>query len=266
MSGKSTGKSSGKSNGKINWNKTYAAVWRSRRNYLRAVRHIDPIRLSQLVGIDAQKEKMQVNTERFLRGKPANNALLWGARGTGKSSLVKALLNEYKTQGLRLIQIDKHDVPDLPEIVDEIRESKYRFILFCDDISFEESEIGYTAMKSAIEGSIEQPPANMLIYATSNRRHLLPEYMRDNLQAELVDGEIHHGDATEEKISLSERFGLWISFYQTDMEKYLKIVDSYFPDHRGDRTALHAAARDFALLRGAHSGRTAKQFFNSYSE
>jgi uncharacterized protein len=192
--------------------------------------------------------------------------LLWGARGTGKSSLVKALLNEYKTQGLRLIQVDKHDVLDLPEIVDDIRELQYRFILLCDDISFEANESGYAALKSAIEGSIEQPPANVLIYATSNRRHLLPEYMHENLQAELVDGEIHHGDATEEKISLSERFGLWIGFYQTDMQQYLEIVDSYFPNYRGDRAALHAAARDFALVRGAHSGRTAKQFFNSFSE
>jgi predicted AAA+ superfamily ATPase len=254
-----------KSGGKIDWSKTYAAIWRSHRNYLRAVRQIDPIRLQQLVGIDSQKEKMQLNTQRFLDGKPANNALLWGARGTGKSSLIKALLNEYQPRGLRLIQIDKNDVLELPEIVDDIRELKYRFILFCDDISFEANESGYAAMKSAIEGSIEQPPANVLIYATSNRRHLLPEYMRDNLQAELVDGEIHHGDATEERISLSERFGLWISFYQTDMEKYLDIVDSYFPDYRGDRRALHAAARDFALLRGSHSGRTAKQFFNSFS-
>jgi uncharacterized protein len=249
----------------IDWNSIFAAVWRSRRMYLRPVKQIDPIRLQQLVGIDTQKEKMVANTLRFLEGKPANNAMLWGARGTGKSSLVKALLNEYRDKGLRLIQVDKNDLVELPEIVDGIRESRYRFIVYCDDISFEAEESGYKALKSAIEGSIEQPPANVLIYATSNRRHLLPEYMHENLEARLVDGEIHHGDAMEEKISLSERFGLWIGFYQMDMEQYLKVVDSYFPKHK-DRAQLHATASEFARLRGSHSGRTAKQFFNSFSD
>jgi predicted AAA+ superfamily ATPase len=248
----------------IDWNGTFAAIWRSRRTYLRPVKQIDTIRLQQLVGIDPQKERMVANTLRFLEGKPANNAMLWGARGTGKSSLVKALLNEYRDQGLRLIQVDKDDLVDLPEIVDGIRDSRYRFIVYCDDISFEAEESGYKALKSAIEGSIEQPPANVLIYATSNRRHLLPEYMHENLEARLVDGEIHHGDAMEEKISLSERFGLWIGFYQMDMEQYLKVVDSYFPKYK-DRAQLHAAASEFARLRGSHSGRTAKQFFNSFS-
>lgn len=248
----------------IDWDNTFAAIWRGRRNYLRPVRHIDSIRLEQLVGIEAQKEKMTANTLRFLQGRPANNAILWGARGTGKSSLIKGLLNEYKGQGLRLIQVDKDDLVDLPEIVDPVHESRYRFILYCDDISFEAAESGYKALKSAIEGSIERPPENLLIYATSNRRHLLPEYMHENLDARLVDGEIHHGDAMEEKISLSERFGLWIGFYQMDMEQYLAAVDSYFPKH-ADRAKLHAAAAEFARLRGSHSGRTAKQFFNSFS-
>ncbi len=249
---------------RIDWDNTFAAIWRGRRAYLRPVRHIDPVRLGQLVGIDAQKEKMVANTLRFLQGKPANNAILWGARGTGKSSLIKGLLNEFSGKGLRLIQVDKDELVDLPEIVDFIRESPRRFIVYCDDISFEAAESGYKALKSAIEGSIEQSPENVLIYATSNRRHLLPEYMQENLQARLVDGEIHHGDAMEEKISLSERFGLWIGFYQMNMEQYLAAVDSYFPRH-SDRVGLHAAAAEFARLRGSHSGRTAKQFFNSFS-
>jgi uncharacterized protein len=248
----------------LDWDSTFAAIWRGRRNYLRAVRHIDPVSLRQLVGIDAQKERMVANTLRFLEGKPANNAMLWGARGTGKSSLIKALLNEYRDRGLRLVQVDKDDLVDLPEIVDFIRDSRHRFIVYCDDISFEAAESGYKALKSAIEGSIEQPPGNVLICATSNRRHLLPEYMHENREARLVDGEIHLGDALEEKISLSERFGLWIGFYQMDMEQYLAVVDSYFPRHP-DRAKLHAAAVEFARLRGSHSGRTAKQFFNSFS-
>lgn len=253
-------------NTSIDWQHTYAAIWRNRRQYLRPVRHIDPIRLDQLIGIEDQKRRVVENTRRFLDRKPANNTLLWGSRGTGKSSLVKALLNEYKDKGLRLIQVDKDDMVLLPEIVDDIRELGYRFIVFCDDISFEPGDGSYKALKSAIEGSIEQPPENVLIYATSNRRHLLPEYMRENLDARLVDNEIHYGDAIEEKISLSERFGLWVGFYQMDMAQYLQIVDSYFAGFSGDREQLHKAARDFALVRGTHSGRTARQFYQAYSE
>lgn len=250
----------------IDWQETYAAIWRNQRQYLRAVRHIDPIRLQQLIGIEDQKKRVVENTQRFLTRKPANNALLWGSRGTGKSSLVKALLNEFKDQGLRLIQVDKDDLALLPEILDDIRDLEYRFIVFCDDISFETGDGSYKALKSAIEGSIERPPENVLIYATSNRRHLLPEYMRENLEAKLVGKEIHYGDAIEEKISLSERFGLWVGFYQMDMTQYLQIVDAYFADFRGDREQLHSAARDFALVRGSHSGRIARQFYQSYSE
>ncbi|HEX7027460.1 MAG TPA: ATP-binding protein [Gammaproteobacteria bacterium] len=253
-------------NTSIDWQQTYAAIWRNSRQYLRPVKHIDPIRLQQLIGIENQKKRVVDNTQRFLAGKPANNALLWGSRGTGKSSLVKALLNEYKDRGLRLIQVDKDDMVLLPEIVDDIRELDYRFIFFCDDISFEPGDGSYKALKSAIEGSIEQPPENVLIYATSNRRHLLPEYMRENLDVKLVDNEIHYGDAIEEKISLSERFGLWVGFYQMDMAQYLQIVDGYFADFPGDREQLHSAARDFALVRGTHSGRTARQFYQAYSE
>lgn len=250
----------------IDWNVSLAAIWRPRKQYLRPVRRVDPVRLNELVGIAHQKEQLARNTRRFLAGLPANNALLWGARGTGKSSLIKAMLNQYAENGLRLIQVDKHDLIDLPEIVDDIRELPQRFIVFCDDLSFEAGEAGYKALKSVLEGSIELPPDNVLIYATSNRRHLLPEYMQENEQARLVGTEIHFAEATEEKIALSDRFGLWLSFYPVDQDDYLAIVDSYFPDFRGDRAALHAAAKQFALLRGGRSGRIAKQFFNEYAE
>jgi hypothetical protein len=253
-------------NNDINWQSTLAAIWRPQRQYLRPVTSLDPIRLDQLIGIDTQKTRILENTRRFLSRKPANNVLLWGSRGAGKSSLVKALLNEYGHKGLRLIQVDKDDLILLPEIVDDIRDLDYRFIVFCDDISFEAGDGSYKALKSVIDGSIERAPENVLIYATSNRRHLLPESMQDNLDARLIDQEIHYGDAIEEKISLSERFGLWVGFYQTDMTEYLRIVDSYFADFRGDRKRLHAAARDFALLRGAHNGRAAQQFYRAYHE
>ena len=248
----------------IDWNTTIAAVWRSQREYLRPVQYIDPIQLEDLVGIEHQKTQLQRNTERFLGGLPANNALLWGARGTGKSSLIKALLNAYKDRGLRLIQVDKNDLINLPEIVDDIRDLAQHFIVFCDDLSFEAGEPGYKALKSALEGSVELPPDNVLIYATSNRRHLLLEYMQDNQDAKLVGTEIHFPEAVEEKISLSDRFGLWLSFYPIDQDEYLAIVDSYFPNFGGDRTALHEAAKQFALLRGGRSGRAAKQFFNEF--
>jgi predicted AAA+ superfamily ATPase len=250
----------------IDWNTTLAAIWRQRKEYLRPVRNVDPIRLPSLLGIDAQKQQLMRNTERFLSGLPANNALLWGARGTGKSSLIKALLNEYHERGLRMIEVDKEDLIYLPEIVDEIRDLTHRFIIFCDDLSFETGESRYKALKSVLEGSIEQPPENVLLYATSNRRHLLPEYLEDNLDSRLVQGEIHHSEAVEEKISLSDRFGLWLSFYPINNDEYLRIVDSYFTAFAGDRTALHAAALEFAALRASKSGRTARQFYNWYVE
>lgn len=248
----------------IDWNTTFAAIWRQRKEYLRPVKHLDPIRLDDLLGIETQKRQLVENTERFLSWKPANNALLWGARGTGKSSLIKALLNEYKDCGLRVIEVDKLDLIYLPEIVDDIREQSHRFIIYCDDLSFETGETRYKALKSVLEGSIELPPENVLLYATSNRRHLLPEQISENLDTKLVDGEVHYSDAVEEKISLSDRFGLWLSFYPQNMETYLEIVDSYFADFDGDRTILHQAALDFAGRRAAKSGRTAKQFYNAH--
>lgn len=248
----------------IDWNNTYAAIWRQRQGILRPVRQIDPIRLEQLLGIDSQKHQLVSNTERFLAGLPANNALLWGARGTGKSSLVKALLNNYKDQGLRIVEVDKHDLIYLPDIVDDIRERPQRFIAYCDDLSFDSGDSLYKPLKSVLEGSIELPPDNVLFYATSNRRHLLPEHMRDNLETQLVDGEVHYSDAIEEKISLADRFGLRLAFYPQQTATFLEIVDSYFPDFSGDRSALHKAALDFAHQNAAKNGRTAKQFFNAY--
>jgi uncharacterized protein len=247
----------------IDWNLTVAAVWRQRKEHLRPVSQIDSIRLDDLLGIDVQKEQLMLNTERFLSGQPANNALLWGARGTGKSSLVKALLNAYKSRGLRLIEVDKQDLVYLPEIVDDIRELPQRFIIYCDDLSFEASDSQYKSLKSVLEGSIELPPENVLVYATSNRRHLLPEQMRDNLDTRLVDGEVHYSDAIEEKISLSDRFGLSLAFYPQTAQNYLEIIDSYFSHESVDRQSLHKAALDFAHQRASKSGRTARQFYNS---
>jgi uncharacterized protein len=247
----------------VDWNSTYAAIWRQRKEYLRPVRQLDPIGLSDLLGIDEQKQQLIANTEKFLSRQPANNVLLWGARGTGKSSLIKALLNTYHPKGLRVIEVDKEDLVYLPEIVDEIREQPQRFIIYCDDLSFETGENQYKSLKSVLEGSIELPPENVLLYATSNRRHLLPELMKDNLDTRLVNGEVHYSDAVEEKSSLSDRFGLWISFYPVNTETYLTIVDSYFAAYQGDPEVLHQAALEFSRLRAAKSGRTAKQFYNA---
>jgi predicted AAA+ superfamily ATPase len=250
----------------IDWHSTYAAIWRQNKEYLRPVVRLDTIRLGDLVGIDAQKRQLLDNTQRFLAGEPANNALLWGARGTGKSSLIKALLNEFREAGLRIIEVDKQDLVYLPEIVDEIRELPQRFIIYCDDLSFEARDSRYKSLKSVLEGSIELPPENVLVYATSNRRHLLPERMSDNLDTRLIDGEVHYSDAVEEQISLSDRFGLWLAFYPHSAQTYLDIVDSYFPAYSGDRDRLHREALEFAHKRAAKSGRTAKQFFNLFAE
>lgn len=250
----------------IDWHVTYAAIWRQRKEYLRPVLQFDPILLDDLLGVDVQKAQLVENTQRFLGHKPANNALLWGARGTGKSSLIKALLNRYKTQGLRIIEVDKQDLVYLPEIVDEIRTQPQRFIIYCDDLSFEASDQQYKALKSVLEGSIELPPENVLVYATSNRRHLLPEQMRDNLDTRLVDGEVHYSDTIEERISLSDRFGLRLAFYPPSTENYLEIVDKLFAGAPSDLENLHKIALDFAHQHASKSGRTAKQFFNSVAD
>jgi predicted AAA+ superfamily ATPase len=248
----------------IDWSQTHAAIWRQAKSYLRPVVHIDPIQLADLVGIDQQKQRLLDNTQRFIQQKPANNALLWGARGTGKSSLIKAVFNAYKEQGLRLIEVDKTDLISLPEIVDDIREMPQRFIIYCDDLSFENNETGYKPLKSVLEGSIELPPENVLLYATSNRRNLVPEFMQDNLASTHINGEVHYADAIEEKISLSDRFGLRLSFYSITQQAYLDIVASYFADYSGDEEQLRREALKFAAERGARSGRVAKQFYHYY--
>lgn len=250
----------------IDWNEIYAAIWRQRKGYLKPVQHVDPVQLGELVGIDKQKHRLLDNTQRFMQKKPANNALLWGARGTGKSSLIKAVFNSYRNQGLRLIEVDKTDLLSLPEIVDDIRELPQRFIIYCDDLSFENSETGYKPLKSVLEGSIELPPENVLLYATSNRRNLVPESMQDNLASTHVNGEVHYADTIEEKISLSDRFGLRLSFYSITQQAYLDIVDSYFPAYSGNRYLLHREALQFAAERGAKSGRVAKQFYCYFSQ
>ena len=216
--------------------------------------------LTDLVGFEDQKEALLHNTGRFVQGLPANNVLLWGARGTGKSSMIKGVFNHFREQGLRLIEVDRDDLEDLPEIADRIDTLSYRFILFCDDLSFDIAERGYRGLKRILEGSIELPPENLLVYATSNRRHLLPEYQSDNQGAVVKETELHYGDTVEEKLSLSDRFGLWLSFYQGEWEHYLRIIDRLFPDHP-DKEGLYREAKAFAMGRASRSGRTARQFF-----
>lgn len=251
----------------IDWQTTYAAIYRAKKEALKPVKYLDEISLNDLVGIEQQKEQIVQNTTRFLNNLPSNNVLLWGARGTGKSSLIKAILNKYKYESLRLIEIHRDDLDDLIEIVDEIRELPYKFIIFCDDLSFEEGEKGYKGLKSILEGSIEKTPENIKIYATSNRRHLITEYHSDNVGTKLGDnGEIHYSDTIEEKISLSDRFGLWLGFYHGNQQEYLSVVDSYFKNYEGNKEELHKKALQFAQRRASKSARTAKQFFNTISQ
>ncbi|MEW6706839.1 MAG: ATP-binding protein [Pseudomonadota bacterium] len=236
---------------------------------LEPVRHVATIRLAELKEIDGQKERLVRNTAQFVQGKTANNVLLTGARGTGKSSLIKACLNEFSPQGLRLIEVDKADLVDLPDLVDLVAGRPERFIVFCDDLSFDEGEPGYKALKSILDGSVAQASDNLLIYATSNRRHLLPEYMKENLSyTHTEDGEVHPGEVVEEKISLSERFGLWISFYPFSQAEYLAIVAQWLR-HFGIPEAAIAAARQeslvWALERGSRSGRVAYQFARDFA-
>ncbi len=249
----------------INWDKTIAATWRAKQKSLRPVEKndVDLMDTNRLLGIDRQKQAFYKNIESFIAGKPNNHVLLWGARGTGKSSLVKAALNSYHDQGLRVIEIPKDELRWLIDITDEIRKLNYRFVIFCDDLSFEEGETSYKELKSTLQGSIEKPPENVLIVATSNRRHLIPEQMKDNEQAEVVNGEIHHSDTTEEKMSLSDRFGLSLSFYPINQDEYFAIVDMLFKKiYIADLKEFHVLADRFARERGSRSGRIAQQFFN----
>ena len=247
------------------WGAAVAFRWRKSngRGWLQAVRQPHPIRLSDLENIDNQKERITANTRQFVAGQTANNVLLTGSRGSGKSSLVKAVLNHFSSKGLRLIEVDKEDLIDLPDIVDLINGRPEKFIIFCDDLSFEAGETAYKALKSVLDGSIAAPPDNVLIYATSNRRHLMPEYFSENLETHRVNDEIHPGETTEEKISLSERFGLWISFYPFSQDDYLAIANHWARQLGVTEEVIAACEREalnWALSRGSRSGRVAWQF------
>ena len=253
------------------WTASVAFRYRKRAgaSRLEPVRHVAGIRLADLKEVDAQRDRLLRNTAQFVAGAPANNVLLTGARGTGKSSLIKACLNELAPQGLRLIEVDKADLVDLPDLVELVGQRPERFIVYCDDLSFEDGEPGYKALKSILDGTISAAGDNLLIYATSNRRHLLPEHMKDNLSyTHTEDGEVHPGEVIEEKISLSERFGLWISFYPFSQKEYLAIVEQWLlslgvPD--AARQAARPQALVFALERGSRSGRVAYQFARDFA-
>jgi predicted AAA+ superfamily ATPase len=254
------------------WNASIA--WRYRRRnsghgVLEPVKHVATMALDSLREIDVQKEKIERNTRQFVEGKPANNVLLTGARGTGKSSLIRACLQAYAAQGLRLIEVDKAELVDLPDIVEVVSQRPEKFIVFSDDLSFDEGEPGYKALKSILDGSIAASTPNVLIYATSNRRHLLPEYMKENLTyTHTEDGEVHPGEVIEEKISLSERFGLWVSFYPFSQNEYLTIVGQWLSSFGVDAAAIAAARPEalvWALERGSRSGRVAYQFARDYA-
>lgn len=255
------------------WKRSFAFRWRKRphggANYLAPVLHASTIRLEDLRHVDAQKRQIERNTRQFVLRRPANNVLLTGARGTGKSSLIKACLNGYADQGLRLIEVDKADLADLPDIVDLVAGRPERFVIFCDDLSFEEGEAGYKALKVALDGSIAAQSDNVLIYATSNRRHLMPEKMSDNATyTHGEDGDLHPGETVEEKISLSERFGLWLSFYPFRQDDYLAIVAHWlasFGCTPEDIEAARTEALQWALQRGSRSGRVAWQFAKDYA-
>jgi uncharacterized protein len=253
----------------VDWAKCPAAVWHASRwgGGFTAHGPIDPIALADLLWIDDQKYQIEVNTRQFLAGLPANNVLLWGARGTGKSSLIHALLNRYQADGLRMVEVSKTHLASLPQIVRHLADTPYRFVLFCDDLSFEADDASYKELKSALEGSVFKASGNVLIYATSNRRHLLPEYASDNEHVRVAQGELHESEAVEEKISLSDRFGLWLSFYPFRQQAYLEVVEHWVGhlarQHGLELTwddELRAAALRWALARGVRSGRTAQHF------
>ncbi|MBS1187221.1 MAG: family ATPase [Burkholderiaceae bacterium] len=256
------------------WSASTAFRWRKRRGpsaggYLQPVAHRSSIALADLSHVDAQKRQLEQNTRQFIEGRPANNVLLTGSRGTGKSSLVKACLNRFAADGLRLIEVDRADLADLMDIVDLVAERPERFIIYCDDLSFEENDSAYKALKVALDGSVATQSNNVLIYATSNRRHLLPEKMSDNRASTRGDdGDIHPGETVEEKISLSERFGIWLSFYPFSQEQYLAIVAHWLRSFGCDDVQIAAAQADalrWALQRGSRSGRVAWQFAKDHA-
>ncbi len=254
------------------WSASVAYRYRKRSSghgTLEPVRHVAQLGLQDLKEIDQQKEKIQRNTEQFVSGLPANNVLLTGARGTGKSSLIKACLNTYAPRGLRLIEVDKDDLVDLPDIIEVVANRAEKFIVYCDDLSFEDGEPGYKALKSILDGTVAASTANVLVYATSNRRHLLPEYMKENLTyTHTDDGEVHPGEGVEEKISLSERFGLWVSFYPFSQDEYLAITAQWLSSFGVNANVIDAAKPEalvWALERGSRSGRVAYQFARDYA-
>jgi len=255
------------------WTKVTAARWRKRgtSGFLQPIAHPRAVRLDDLVAVDQQKQIIERNTRQFVAGAPANNVLLTGSRGTGKSSLIKALLAKYAGRGLRLIEVDKADLVDLPDIAERIAGRPEHFIIFCDDLTFDAGEAGYKALKVILDGSITGASENVLIYATSNRRHLLPESMRENLEAQHVGDEVHPGESVEEKISLSERFGLWISFYPFSQDDYLAAVVSWLahfgiePGNARDAEMLTRDALQWAIQRGSRSGRVAWQFAKNHA-
>lgn len=259
--------------GPVDWHACHAANWRRHAfsGYLEPVERITETRLDDLLGIDEQKATVEENTRQFLKGYPANNVLLWGSRGTGKSSLVRALLNNYAPQGLRVIQVDKEDLIHLPGIFSAIKGQPYKFILLCDDLSFEHGELTYKMLKSALDGSVYAAPENVLIYVTSNRRYLIPEYPTDNLGSKLVNGEVHHGEAIEEKISLSDRFGLWVAFHVFSQDHYLRVARQCVETlcrEQGVPSRWSEEARK-AAVKWSHDktkrcGRTALQFANHW--
>jgi predicted AAA+ superfamily ATPase len=254
------------------WNESIAFRYRRRssgQGVISAVHHVGAMNLADLIDIDQQKEKIQRNTAQFVRGATANNVLLTGARGTGKSSLIRACLHAYAAQGLRLIEVDKADLVDLPDIVEIVAARHEKFIVFCDDLSFDEGEPGYKALKSVLDGSVAAATANVLVYATSNRRHLLPEYMSENLTyTHTPEGEVHPGEVVEEKISLSERFGLWVSFYPFTQDEYLHIAAQWLKVLGVPGSEIETARPEallWALERGSRSGRVAWQFAQDYA-
>jgi len=256
------------------WKRVTAARWRKRsgRGALQAIAHPHAIRLDELVAVNDQKRVIDQNTRQFVAGFPANNVLLTGSRGTGKSSLVKAMLAKYAGKGLRLIEVDKADLVDLPDIAERVAQQPYRFVVFCDDLTFDAGEPGYKALKVMLDGSIAGASGNVVVYATSNRRHLLPEYFIENLETKHVGEEVHPGESVEEKISLSERFGLWISFYPFSQDDYLAAVQAWLA-HFGAKPSSSAKeteartreALQWALQRGSRSGRAAWQFAKNYA-
>lgn len=257
----------------IDWSSVPAARWvgQGEGGWLKPLSITATQGLSDLVGVDRQKALLEANTAQFVKGLPANNALLWGARGTGKSSLVRALLTQWADEGLRLIEIDKSDLLHLPAVVEQIRGQPWRFLLFCDDLAFEADDSAYKTLKTVLDGSLEATPENLLLYATSNRRHLLPEQRSDNLATSMVDGELHPGEAIEEKIALSDRFGLWVSFYPFTQEHYLDVVRHWLRAMAQEH-ALHWEWSDelqkeairWAQARGNRNGRCAWQFARSW--